>query len=476
MIKDNFVTVSNNECYSHLIESTATRFYQNDGKLKIRLGLSHLDSKVCLIAVKIIEKEDESVTSIPESTESENHNLSTITSDPNWAYLRTRSNGTKVFISVSSAAKRLFKSKEEIINSCSNGLFLNLYAQESGMIFNLYYRRASKNLHIPPSAIDFLNHNKEALIALAKRSENGYTYQKFREFPRPVEVRDDGSILVHFTKTLLKFGRKGDGDLFFGEGSFKKARTAVLFNGPNAGAMRLITSFNLKSKTDSLLADHEAAIHAKVSGKPGVLKLYREYKVIGSNGNAKSFMDLEFCEKGELFDSIHNNDLSPKDKISIILDLLDGMVSLQEAGILHNDIKVENIFLRQKGDRIRAKIGDFGLSSAIDDASRKKNCIGSIYYTDPEYLKAVSENNITLIENYSNQKLDIYSFGVVLYALTFRCFFKGQLPEKTMSIDENPLIHLMHDCLAKNQDERIDAKSAHEKYFSKFQALFKSMP
>lgn len=482
--------------YSQIVESTAISYSSDDGKMKPRLGFSSLDTKLCLIATKILtdkteEKEESSCATSSAAAETsaadsgkllatckvlESSSSSKMIDDPNWVFFRTKSDGSKIFISVSSAAKRLFKTREEIIASCSKGLFLDLYAQESGLLFNRNYKKVSPSLTIDPAAIDYLNRNKEGLIDLARKSESGYIYEKFRAFPRPVEVRSDGSILVHFTKTLVKSGNLGKGDLCFGQGSFKKARAAVFFNGPNAGAMKLITTFNVsKYKKSNLNADHETYIHAKLSGKPGILNLYREYKVIGSNNCVKSFMDLEFCEHGELFELVNNSKLMLKDKVSIILDLLDGMVSLQEAGIVHRDIKLENVFLRKKDGRLRAKIGDFGLSCEVNDTIRKKNSVGSPEYVDPVYLKAALEKNVGLIEELTTHKLDMYSLGIALYVLNNTDYFKGKLPEKTLSIDEDPLSYLICDCLETNQDVRIDARTAHDKYYAKFQSILEKL-
>ncbi len=486
--------------FCQIVESKAIPFTKEDGQLKTRFTLSSLDTKVCLIAVKSIK---------PEDSDSDEHKDSTVSgakpsptaarsSDPsvgaleselstsskeasceaksledNWVYMRTRTDGSKVFVSVSSAAKRLFMPKEDIIAACSSGNFIELWVKESGTLFNMCYKRATRSLTISTEAIDFLNRNKESLITMARKSETGFIYEKFRAFPRPIEVRSDGTILVHFTKTLLKSGLKGRGDVCFGKGTFKKARAAVVFNGPHAGSLRLITTYDT-TKDANLDANHEASIHKLLNGKAGILSMHHEYKVIGANGNIKSFMDLEYCEGGELFDAVIADKLNPKEKISIILDLLDGLVSLEEAGVIHRDIKLENIFLKKQDGRLRAKIGDFGLSCHVSDTVRKRRNVGSPNYVSPEYFKAARARDDDLIEALTTSKHDMFAFGNLLYALVYKNYYEGKLPELSLDIDRDPLNHLIHECLQNDLAVRIDPKTAHEKYYERFKTIFES--
>ncbi len=490
------MTAISNMSYLQYVESKAKPFFSNDGQLKTRLGVSSFDTKVCLIAIRILpytESPCSEITKLPnkqsacsaccvesdlQSKEPNDRATGehTILSDPNWAYIRTRTDGSKVFVSISSAAKRLFKPKEEIANSCAAGTFLDLFLKESGLNFIANIRNVNKQLHLTSESLDFLLRNKEHLIGLAKASDEGFIYEKFKKFPRPLEVRSDGTILVHFTKTLLKTNPSAIGDLFFGKGSFKKARSALLFNGPEAGSIRLIASFNVTRFKDSKLnIDHEVSIHSRVKNCPGILRFNREYKVLTSKNEVKSFMDLELCELGELYDSVSKNRLTVKDHYSITLDLLDGLVSLHDAGIIHRDIKLENIFLKKRNERIRAKIGDFGLACLATDTVRKRNNLGSTEYVDPLYFKAAIAKDDDTVEALTTYKLDMYSFGVTIYAMRFSEYFKGVIPEKTADIDSDPLIHLIADCLTESQQERIGPKEAHAKYFERIKALHEAL-
>ena len=88
------------------------------------------------------------------------------------------------------------------------------------------------------------------------------------------------------------------------------------------------------------------------------------------------------------------------------------MNHIHRQGIIHRDIKLENIFLSK--DKSVAVIGDFGLSNFFTPASQLKTRCGSAEYAAPELLDKT--------KNY-DKSIDIWSSGVVLFAM-----LTGQLP------------------------------------------------
>lgn len=90
--------------------------------------------------------------------------------------------------------------------------------------------------------------------------------------------------------------------------------------------------------------------------------------------------------------------------VQIFLDLVCGYTALKNSKILHNDIKPQNIFIKNKV----FKIGDFGMSHSLKKLKESRS-LGSINYMSPE----------SLINEVINHKSDIYSLGVLLYELMY---------------------------------------------------------
>jgi len=74
--------------------------------------------------------------------------------------------------------------------------------------------------------------------------------------------------------------------------------------------------------------------------------------------------------------------------------------------IVHRDLKAGNIFLMEDGS---VKIGDFGISTAVAEPRPLTQC-GTLKYMAPEIMRG---------EN-ASEKVDIFSFGILLYELVFR--------------------------------------------------------
>jgi calcium/calmodulin-dependent protein kinase I len=107
--------------------------------------------------------------------------------------------------------------------------------------------------------------------------------------------------------------------------------------------------------------------------------------------------------------------IKSEDKLrSYIRDILEALIYLHSRGIIHGDIKLENILLKtndcQESRIPTVKLCDFGLSRIIDKNTGKAFMefpVGSTNYMAPE-IKA---------KTYVDEKIDIWALGVVLYKM-----------------------------------------------------------
>src|SRR5205085_349103 len=87
----------------------------------------------------------------------------------------------------------------------------------------------------------------------------------------------------------------------------------------------------------------------------------------------------------------------------------DGLAAAHAAGLIHRDVKPSNVLV-EAGPRPRAKITDFGLARAADDASLTQS--GTVAGTPP-YMSPEQARGDTL-----DHRTDLFSLGSVLYAVT----------------------------------------------------------
>lgn len=125
------------------------------------------------------------------------------------------------------------------------------------------------------------------------------------------------------------------------------------------------------------------------------------------------YIAMELVAGGTLAERIHHGPLPPRAAVDVVLDVIEGLESAQQAGILHRDVKPSNVFLDAGG---RAKIGDFGISKSLEVDSHLSQTgafLGTPYYASPEQIAAEP----------LDLRSDLYSVGAMLYELV-----TGKLP------------------------------------------------
>ena len=93
-----------------------------------------------------------------------------------------------------------------------------------------------------------------------------------------------------------------------------------------------------------------------------------------------------------------------KEAISIAIQVANGMEAAHNHNIVHRDIKPQNIIISKDG---KVKVTDFGIAKAASTATINSSAMGSVHYISPEQARG----------GYSDQRSDIYSFGITLYEM-----------------------------------------------------------
>ncbi len=96
--------------------------------------------------------------------------------------------------------------------------------------------------------------------------------------------------------------------------------------------------------------------------------------------------------------------LDIKEAIGIAMQVAQGISAAHEQGIIHRDIKPQNIIIARDG---KVKVADFGIARAASSQTMSATAVGSVHYISPEQARG----------GYSDVRSDIYSLGITLYEM-----------------------------------------------------------
>ena len=108
--------------------------------------------------------------------------------------------------------------------------------------------------------------------------------------------------------------------------------------------------------------------------------------------------------------------LTPRLALALLDAVVDGLAEAHDAGMIHRDVKPENVLLADNGS---IKISDFGLARAVSTSTNTGTLVGTVAYLAPELVTGTG----------ADERSDVYSAGIMLYEmLTGRQPFTGTAP------------------------------------------------
>jgi len=148
-----------------------------------------------------------------------------------------------------------------------------------------------------------------------------------------------------------------------------------------------------------------------------------------------AYLVMELLEGHSLADELQQNGSLPLARvIEITLPVCQVLAAVHERGIVHRDIKPDNIFLHRTSDGEIVKVVDFGLAKIFGDAAAAQTMTGGIIGT-PAYIAPERVNG----DSYDG-RTDVYSLGVIMFQmLTGRAPFEA----KEGGVMALMLMHLM---------------------------------
>eukprot|EP01097_Dermamoeba_algensis_P006164 TRINITY_DN3879_c0_g1_i1.p1 TRINITY_DN3879_c0_g1~~TRINITY_DN3879_c0_g1_i1.p1 ORF type:complete len:324 (-),score=73.08 TRINITY_DN3879_c0_g1_i1:178-1149(-) len=190
-----------------------------------------------------------------------------------------------------------------------------------------------------------------------------------------------------------------------GQGSYA---TVVLAADLKTARKVAVKCFSKKTVRPCHLAQElEAFRLIQLNPHPNVVECY---EVLEDEENV--FMVQEYLPHGDLlaYMSTQRNGLDEADVKNIFRGITYGVAHLHSIGLVHRDLKLENVALDFNGN---PKLIDFNLSCRWQPDQLQSRCCGSIGYCAPEVL---------LKRPYIGPEVDAWSMGVVLYLLSYGVF------------------------------------------------------
>ena len=212
------------------------------------------------------------------------------------------------------------------------------------------------------------------------------------------------------------------------KGSFSEVYLLKEANTNHLYAGKLIKTHKLNQKELSLFQNEKKILRSFVSyPNRNIIALY---KVFRFEGIGNELLVLEYCNGGSLHNCLNNYIIKngkpfPEDLVRYLMkQILNGVKSLHERGIIHRDLKLNNILLKYNNNNdlinqniyaAEIKIIDFN-TSYCPDISGPKTILGTFPNMAPSIINnAFGFGNIKTYD----EKIDIWSLGTLCYEMLF---------------------------------------------------------
>ncbi len=210
--------------------------------------------------------------------------------------------------------------------------------------------------------------------------------------------------------------------------------TELVGSGGMAQVYKAINMSNRRTVAVKVLKDeykNDAEFLRRFSREANAILTLSHENIVRAYGagthNGMPYLVMEYVEGRTLKDLISQNGALPvRTAIGITCQILDALSAAHAHGIIHRDVKPQNVIVTDKG---RVKLADFGIAREVKATTvtfSGQKVLGSVHYISPEQAKG----------SLANEQSDLYSAGVCLYEM-----LTGTVP---FDADSAVSIALMH--------------------------------
>jgi eukaryotic-like serine/threonine-protein kinase len=207
-----------------------------------------------------------------------------------------------------------------------------------------------------------------------------------------------GESVLHY-RILNRLGAGGMGEVYLAEDAKLERRVAIKFLPPASVADEQATRRLVREAKAAAKLDH-----------PNICSIYEVGEADG-----RSFIVMQYVEGQTLASRAERKPVELPECLDIAVQVADALAEAHSHGIIHRDIKPQNIMITARG---QAKVMDFGLAKVIEQRSIAETeaetqslltepglIMGTVPYMSPEQVRG----------EVLDPRSDIFSFGVVLY-------------------------------------------------------------
>ncbi|WP_437676194.1 serine/threonine-protein kinase [Sorangium sp. So ce131] len=199
---------------------------------------------------------------------------------------------------------------------------------------------------------------------------------------------------------------------YIGKGAMARVYLAVERETRLPVAIKVLESFAARAERTRERFMREAQSAAMI-GHPNIVKVLDA----GTRDDGAPYLVMEYLFGESLGDWLRRERLMDADlAVPVLCQAASGLAAAHRAGIIHRDVKPDNLFLLgAQGDPYAVKVLDFGLAKiqAADHITATGTAVGTLEYMAPEQV----------VSDRPDARTDVYGLGVVMFRA-----FTGELP------------------------------------------------
>nr|HEX4318068.1 protein kinase [Kofleriaceae bacterium] len=162
-------------------------------------------------------------------------------------------------------------------------------------------------------------------------------------------------------------------------------------------------------------------------GHPNIVDIFET----GTLLDGRPYIVMERLAGSSLAQRAHVDKIMPLEVIAILRQVCDALIAAHDAGVIHRDLKTDNVFLTTGADGgTHVKLLDWGIAKEISNDARRTIegiVVGTPHYISPEQASGAA----------ASDRSDVYALGVVAFEL-----FLEQLPFEAETVAEIMTMHL----------------------------------
>ncbi len=259
------------------------------------------------------------------------------------------------------------------------------------------------------------------------RTVHGHGYRFVAELSQEVGAAASGSfddLLKHTLAPQFELKR------ILGEGTMATVYLAQDTSLSREVAIKVLRPQLASEKIARQRFEREARATARMQ-HPNVVSVYG----VGEVAERSSYMVMQYVDGPTLAEALEaDGPLQTDDARSLLAQMSAGLAAAHAEGIIHRDLRPDNVLLAPASDGIAALLSDFGIAAlaeagteAITRLTQLGESIGDLTYMSPEQL----------LGKPLDAQADIYSLGIVAYEM-----LSGQSPYRLEGLSDPAVAHL----------------------------------